>query len=1048
MNHHYLSISRLLAYTCLIGIVAAQQATQAFTFTYTIDPDAKVSALICRPDGFVVRELLHAAPQDKGVHTERWDGLDEKGNPVPAGDYIWKVLATPGLTAEYLLTLGSNPSPDWLTWPGNHGAVSAVTVDETGAYFAGGCGEGNPLVIKQSLDGSKRLWDVPRWLDAWMGGYSLTTADGKLYLLQQNGVIQCIDASTGEHKARWDVIWEKADREGGRDTHLTMDIDARDEQLVASYATHNAIRWLNPQDGKTLDEAVVPNPLGIAVAPTGQVLVISEGKVVTLSRAEKTPKVLISDLVDPLRLDVDDATGEIFVAERGASQQVKRFDATGKLLQAYGTPGGRPREGRYDPKGFANIDDIAADGQGGFIAVEAFTAPRRAARFDKDGTLVREWYGGQQYATQGVVDPAAPSFIWIESQWSSLIQCKVDYQRKTWQVYATYNYGMPEQAAGMIPGHHHGHSAWNVFHRGGQTYLARESSFPCILRVDEANRRLVPVMSAFIIGRPNLPITKEAFTRPDTKKAPNANITLWTDRNADGIATVDEITGELAPKVWGSGHSCYDPKDFTFYSPRLNSRADRTGPSVLKVQEWLPGGIPVYGFGDNITFFQNYPDDFAEMQTVGLAIAKDGNRFGAFHVNMLKPIGVNGFGANGGNRVIKFTKDGKIVWVVGRAAPGSVAKPGEAKSFYSIGSVKNCAVVSDYADSMIHVWDEDGLFVGRLLDEPNLNVAPRLAYELCHENFGNSVYEVPAGMKVPGLQPGDVLLVGGGQNNTPVYRISGWDQFKRQQGTLTITPAQATQLTARVETERTRPELAHITRLRNKQIKLDGVLEEWKDVKPLEIMDGDEVRAKVYLGWSNAGLFAAFEVYTDTPWMSSVTTDFAFQGGAAVDVKYGPLQPARQLGGAGDVRVVASPLDGATQVVEFLPVLPADMPENLKQPVTYQTGQGAVTFARVAALPNGAVSMKPLLPPGKGESNVDNPTGYIVEMRIPAYGITLLPGTRMKFDASVILADLEGKRTTVRLPWHSRVAGDAIVSDVYHESLLRPEAWGEAVLEP
>lgn len=1029
------------------ALMATAQGPQAFSFSYTLDADVKVSAVISRADGFVVRELLHAAPRGKGAHTERWDGLDEKGKPVPAGAYAWKVLASQGLKAEYLLTLGTNPSPDWLPWPGNHGAVSAVTVDETGAYFSGGCGEGDPLVVKQSLDGSKRLWDVPHWLDAWMGGYSVTSANGKLYLLQQNGVIQYIDAATGERKARWDIIWEEADREGGKDTHQTMDIDARGEQLVASYASHNAIRWLNPQDGKTLDEAAVPNPLGIAIAPSGQVLVISEGKVVTLSRAAKTPKVLITGLLEPLRLDVDDATGEIFVAERGAGQQVKRFDATGKLLKAYGTPGGRPREGRYDPKGFADIDDIAADGQGGFIAVEAWTAPRRAARFDKDGKLVREWYGGQQYANQGAVDPADPTFIWIESQWSSLIQCKVDYQQKTWQVYATYNYGMPEQAAGMITAHHHGHSAWNVFHRDGQTYLARESGFPCILRVDEAKRRLMPVVSAFIMGRPELPITKEAFARPDAKKAPNANITLWTDRNADGIATADEITGEVAPEVWGSGHSCYDPKDFTFYTPRVNTWGDHTGPSVLKVQEWLPGGIPVYGFGDKMTFFQNYPDDFAEMQTWGLAIAKDGHLFGAFHSNVFKPIGVNGFNANGGNRVIKFTKDGKIIWIVGRVAPGSVAKPGEAKSFYSIGSVKNCAVVSDYADSMIHVWDEHGLFVGRLLDEPDLTIAPRQAYELCGENFGNSVYEVPAGMKVPGLQLGDVLLIGGGQNNTPVYRISGWDQFKRQQGTITVTPAQAAQLTARIETERIRPDLAHIAHLRNEAVKLDGLLGEWKDVKPLEIMDGDEVRAKVYLGWTNAGLYAAFEVHTDTPWKSSATTDFAFQGGAAVDVKYGPLQPERPLSAAGDVRVVASPLGGATQVVEFLPALLAGMPESLQRPVTYQTGQGTVTFARVAALKD-SVAMKPLLPPDDPDGNVDAPTGYIVEMRIPAYGITLLPGTRMKFDASVILADLEGKRTTVRLPWHSRAAGDGIVSDVYHESLLRPEAWGEAVLEP
>ena len=345
------------------------------------------------------------------------------------------------------------------------------------------------------------------------------------------------------------------------------------------------------------------------------------------------------------------------------------------------------------------------------------------------------------------------------------------------------------------------------------------------------------------------------------------------------------------------------------------------------------------------------------------------------------------------------------------------------------------SVASDYANSMLHVWDGDGLWVGNLLENPDLKAAPARAYTLCGENFGNTLYEVPAGSTVPGLAPGDVLLFGGGQNNTPVYRITGWNTMHRQHGALTITPAQAAGLTAAVQAERTQSGVAHLPYLRRDAVKLDGVLDEWKGVTPLEIRDGNTVRAKVYLAWNNGGLVAAFDVTTDTPWASASSPTLAFQGGAAVDMSYGPLDPARTVAGPGDVRVVASPAgDGAAE--EFLPLLAPDMPDSQRAPVTYQTGQGNITFARVASLGKGTVAMHP------------RPGGYVVEMAVPVRAPLLLhPGARFRLDASVILATPDGKASAIRLPWHAHATDDMTAYDTYLESLLRPAHWGEAVLE-
>ena len=173
----------------------------------------------------------------------------------------------------------------------------------------------------------------------------------------------------------------------------------------------------------------------------------------------------------------------------------------------------------------------------------------------------------------------------MESHWGSLIQAKVNYVKKNWEVYATYIYaGLAE---GLVPNHSHGHSGWHVRRRNGTTYLCRDTAFPCILAVNEIHRRLVPKTVAVMVtdwGEP-LPIIKKAFSRPGA--VPKPNIAQWVDRNDDGRVSADEITGETAPEMWGSGHPYY-AEDFTFYSPRVNTWLDHCGVSILKVQEWHP----------------------------------------------------------------------------------------------------------------------------------------------------------------------------------------------------------------------------------------------------------------------------------------------------------------------------------------------------------------------------------------------------------------------------------------------------------------------------
>src|SRR5262249_44446534 len=71
----------------------------------------------------------------------------------------------------------------------------------------------------------------------------------------------------------------------------------------------------------------------------------------------------------------------------------------------------------------------------------------------------------------------------------------------------------------------------------------------------------------------------------------------------------------------------------------------------------------------------------------------------------------------GGNFVAKWNADGTLKWAVGHHAAAAKAGPGEARMLYRMaGTEKGCIAVNDIDNSMVHVWDQDGLWVGRLLD--------------------------------------------------------------------------------------------------------------------------------------------------------------------------------------------------------------------------------------------------------------------------------------------------------------------------------------------
>ena len=780
-------------------VMADEPRAGGLPISFTIEKPGNVSAAVYDSDGRLVRELLHAVPMAAGKQSLIWDGLDRDGNALPAGEYSWKLLQTPGLKATYLMSLGSNfpPGDDWRTacGPGTHHAPFGIAVDQTGIYVSAHTTENiETCMLKMAPDGKERLWTALH-ARPWDGALSLAVDGGEVFMLghvkttddriappqRRKQLLYVYDAETGrlakrtvagtavgEQPVMIDVQWDPAN-----DDMDASDMDAYAGVLVVAYEKRNALRWYDPQAGALLDTAEVPAPAGVAVGADGAVFVSTGDRVVKLSRANKTPTDVVTGLDKPGRLDVDHSSGDLFVYEAG-TRQIKRFSAAGALRTTYGAKGGR-QDGLYDDaakRSFAGFADLCADGKGGFYVTEASAAPRRTAHFAADGSVVREWYGGQRWAPHAAPEGDNPNVMWVGSQYGWVMRVLVDYERKSWTVHSCYQYkGL---ADGLVGDSWNEGGYFHVYKHGGATYLALET-LPTILKVDEKNWKLVP---ATVCGGLH---AAPQFIKEWAGK--NASY-QWNDANGDGLPQQAEVT---------------------FYDKGIREQlgtAHRRGLQLLHGDRRRQGplgqsleGHPLERGGE-----PDLRDDAA-----GRAFRRDAVPFRSQPLRRFPLVGLHGAGPEE-RRLYAALTTGPAVGALRRTRSCSSGRrpanrggrwaswqrsqpwqPGEIRhNLRGIAGVAHDCVVALDVDggwnmanlAVTYVWDQDGLYVGGLMDAPDLNGIAKHWYQLGGEFCHASVATLP---------DGDVLFFGNWENEVRVYRVSGWNDWQRQSGKIRIT---------------------------------------------------------------------------------------------------------------------------------------------------------------------------------------------------------------------------------------------------------------------
>lgn len=592
-------------------------------------------------------------------------------------------------------------------------------------------------------------------------------------------------------------------------------LDGFKDTLLATFPGPGTITWVSPDGGKVLARVAVPGVQDAALLDGDRAVAVA-GKDLVLVGRDGSVRSVYSGFEAPQRLSVDHGSGRIFVADGGASQQIKSFDSGFHLESNFGRPGGR-LEGLYKPEDFLDVADISADGAGGFWICEADSAPRRTAHFDGKGNLLGEWYGGQQFYSFAAADPADPSLVWMDSQWGWVMQCQVDWDKRSYKIRACYRWGgdAPDDLIGkrkMTLAHSVRH--FDLDHDGKpETYLVGSLG---LQRVDEAAGRLVMVSALGMTG----PDRAWSWSRTPVAEQPQAWVQAismrgddpaktfgsyrgfsWADVNGDGKMQADEFRLIKDGGVESKGSFYALASDLAQIRSFNWNVAGKPNWERYPVQGFTPTGAPIWDWSKHEPGFVSpysstvalLPDDAGDIYQIAQGGQGDGyTALGTYSM-------AHGFAwpANqiDSNAVQKWSSNGDVLWRVGQHAshqgiPGELHYP-----VRFAGLVNGTIGVCDKVVQPVVFWTEDGLYAGSLLDRRAADGQPDRLYRWWHESTddfntqtGRALfqYDMVEGGSLFQRPNGDVIYLGAGWNNCPAFRVTGWDQFVRQQGTVQV----------------------------------------------------------------------------------------------------------------------------------------------------------------------------------------------------------------------------------------------------------------------
>ncbi len=994
-------------------------------FTYKLPEDRQVTVQLFGPSNRVARLLVAQQDRRGGKNVELWDGLDDQGNPLPAGRYTWKGVQHDPITYKALFSVHNSGHPPWPTddnkggWGGDHGTPSTVCRVPGGMVLAWNYCEFGWGIIRVDAEGRKQWGTKHNALHLASDGKRLFIAGDHAFNEEGVQVLDLADSrpiNFGNGKPS--LI---APAGGDVKSNQVSGLAYNDGKVFVSLGKRNLIAVYAAESGDLQGTLKVATPGPLAFAPDGAVLVVSKGMIRKLTNpspqsspprgeeAEKIPSPLegegqgeggtgfITDHLDsPVSL-VADTNGMIYVANAGKSQSVAVFDATGKYQRTIGKPGGRPAVGKYDREGVYMPGGIALDEQNRLWVAETGDSPKRISVWDTStpstgsgqaGKNTAEYFGGSSYFGYGYIDSAKPgemlahNVLW-SLDWKAL---------KGTPTTTVWRKTSPDMIEALNPDGYQG-LARIMTAADGRQYMWGNGQAKSILyrRDGEVFKPFLAFINVY--GSPLYP--GQGIPLLDDLKAYPGGKYVWQDANDDQCVQAAEVS----PVKVSAHHPGIAGIDAEMNLWLNNGER-------LRPTERTPGGWPRY--------------DVSKIESTPLKGKVAGYEW-------RDP---EGFTYSSAGNLVKWSPTGDALWsysgIAGWHSALGFPMVGPGRLWGMTGPM---GTAGDYFAMMTyfgvnHIFTRDGIYVAALLKDGRMG--GRGSDEGQPEGQGGQFVKLRPDPKGPDRY----FIIHGGQDSR-VWEVFGLDSVKPiAGGVYEMTVADAN--LAKRKHEEYKALLgrgAKLTIVRGRSA-LDGAEPVSKRVDPARHF---EARA----AYDATNLYVRFDVTAPTELINAVSDPkLLFQGGNCLDLQLAAAPQAdanRKELAVGDVRVLVTRQAGKSYAVIYRPRVAHFTGERivLKSP----TGQEA--FDAIEALDSVALDY------------AKTADGFRATATLPlaVLGWKPLPGQTVKMDIGYLFGNETGMRAAARAYWKNNSFSANVINDVPNESRLEPAEWGNATIE-
>jgi hypothetical protein len=1058
-------------------ILAGQKLEGIIPLTVKVPVKAKeFTVVIENKEGVRIRNLGAQLNTDlytvSTTATERtatvlWDGRDDAGKMVKAGDYKVRGLSHQGIGADYIMSFFNPGTPPWQAgtsgnWGADHAAPQYVAAAGDWSILAWGFAEGGSGIIGIGPDGLKK-WGEKR------GAQALAADEQSVYFISRSwgasGNLCRLNKVNGAYKpfkidgkvrpfelSLNDIFGSEA---AAMDKVVAM---ASGKGKLALAMNSGKIALLDTASARIITTLNVPALSAIAFGPGGQCYVMSENQLCEINiqtgakRVIPTPGLTIVNNTKETAtqgvLTVDNQ-GLIGIYDSGNDQQVKFYTPDGKLSYTAGRKGGRPIRGNFDEQAMSHVTSVSVDRRNQIWVTECWEYPRRVSVWAKDGTLIRDYIGNTGYSGTGAfLHDQDPTLAYYGP-----VEMKLDLVKRTAKVTRIlWVPGPGEQFPVPTDVHTHPHRFTSSASGQPKEYMflpPYRNSDPYVIYMEGANHSWRPVAAIGAVGQLSgelAPLDSKVVRQPEGEyQGLNAyDAYFWNDQNQDGKVQFAELTIVPNPKPVRVGQNGVLPIPF------MSGWGGRMAPEDLSfvtsgIARYAPlrftaEGAPVFGPASIKKYTIEGVGDFVPVlkEQGVVALLNHGN---------LSTDGITEFNV----------ATGKSLWTYPNPYPsvhGSHLAPMPQPGLV-IGSLKILGVANLPGNNgklfgmrgnlgQDFFMTTDGLFIGTVFQDGRLPSMPLpvTEAELVHQ---------PVGSFGGGSEPftgwfgsqndGKVRLTSGiaGQS-VMILEMTGLEQIKRFNAPdITITDEQVKTAFAANQLRTAQSEKAIVSRQLITRIKttlaVDGRGKGWESI-PVFLIESKAsgAKAKAQLAYDNTYLYLATDVEDPSPWKNE-GVDFLrlFKTGDAVDLQIGtdPKASAKRMQPVkGDLRIVLSNLNNQPAAVLMEPVNPTAAKSNAK---VYTSPVGDKKFDEVRLFANVKVTI------------VKRESGYRLEAAVPLkeIGLQAEPGQEFRGDLGFISSDAAGKINTARTYWANKATN--LVSDEPLEAWLFPASWGTFV---